>query len=98
MNERDDYRTALICSQILNTIPRTSKSKNKVFLPSDIFPDYGWKQEETKPLTQEQLQRKLDGIFNIMGIEKKKKHDNPDKILQHYRILNAALGGTEVEK
>lgn len=40
--ERLDYRTGVVASSILNTIPRTEETKNKIFTPADIFPHYGW--------------------------------------------------------
>jgi len=41
-------------------------------MPSDIFPQYEWvKQEE--PM-QEELQRKLDGIFYFIGGKEVKKN------------------------
>jgi len=36
----------LISSHILNTIPRNPKKPIKIFLPSDIFPGYGWAKKE----------------------------------------------------
>jgi hypothetical protein len=44
LQEREDYRTAIIASSILNTIPRTKKNRHKVFTPADIFPGYNWRQ------------------------------------------------------
>lgn len=72
-HEREDYRTALIVSEILNTIPRDPKKEIKFFGPADIFPGYNWKkQKDAHPKTEEERR-------------------------EHYRILNAALGGTEKE-
>jgi hypothetical protein len=44
-----DYRTAVIASHILNTIPRTEETKDKVFTPADIFPHYGWGADTGEP-------------------------------------------------
>lgn len=44
-----DYRTGVIASTILNTIPRTEETKNKVYTPADIFPHYGWGEDAGEP-------------------------------------------------
>ena len=64
--EREDYRAALICSSILNTIPRTKKTKDKVYLPGDIFPSYDWG-EKKKPPTAEELKQKFRVFNAAMG-------------------------------
>jgi hypothetical protein len=50
----EDYRTGIIASNILNTIPRTEKTKHKVFMPWDIFPQYNW-QPEPEPVNIDQM-------------------------------------------
>jgi len=40
-----DYRTGVIASSVLNTIPRTEETKDKIFTAADIYPHYSWGEE-----------------------------------------------------
>jgi hypothetical protein len=74
--ERTDYRTALICSHILNLLPRDPKKKIKVFEPSDIFPQYSWGKEsrESKKMTDEQMQDQIRLINAALGGQEIKRN------------------------
>jgi hypothetical protein len=69
--ESKDYRTAVITSNILNTIPRTKETKHKIFTPADIYPQYSWGREreyesmpEKKPEDQLRHYRRLTKMMN----------------------------------
>jgi hypothetical protein len=67
--ERADLRIGILSSLLAN-IYRNPKKRSQPFEPQDFM----LTRQSQKVPTQEQLERKLDGIFNIMGIEKVKKH------------------------
>jgi hypothetical protein len=49
--ERADYRAAIICSHIYNSVPHKDKPALQVW---NIFPEYNW-QPEQEPLTIDQM-------------------------------------------
>jgi hypothetical protein len=52
--EFEDYRAGVIAAAVLNTIPRTDKTKNKIFHPWDIFPSYDW-EPKPEPMNIDQM-------------------------------------------
>jgi hypothetical protein len=46
--EMRDWRTGIIASSILNTIPRTEETANKIFTPADFFPNHNWGTEPSE--------------------------------------------------
>jgi hypothetical protein len=54
--EKNDFRTGIIASDILNLLPRTEQTKNIWYTPGDIFPQYGWgkKKKTAKPMAPEE--------------------------------------------
>ncbi len=64
--EKQDFRTAIIASNILNLLPRTEKTKNRWFEPGDIFPQYNWgKKNKGKPIEKMTINERLEYFRNL---------------------------------